>query len=99
MRGPRAMSGSIHWLRAFAVLLLLLLPAVVLHADLPEKPAPGMGLYVMVLWPPGAPIPGDPNGRVKNLPEPDVTKLGGKVLHSKDSRRVISLPLAAAKGL
>src|SRR5712691_8109363 len=98
MRGPRAMRKLMRWVRGLAILLLVYLAPAGLRADPPPKPAPGMGVYLMVLWPPGAPIPGDPNGHVKNLPEPDVAKLGGKVLFSMDSKRVIMLPLAAANG-
>jgi RHS repeat-associated protein len=66
-------------------------------APLPKPPA-GMGTYVMVLWPPGTPLPGS-QGVVKDLPEPDVAKLGGKLHHSKDNRRIITLPLAAVAQL
>src|SRR6266550_1773696 len=99
MRGRQGMCRSMHWGRWLAILLLVHLTPAWLCADPPEKPAPGMGMYLMVLWPPGAPIPGDPNGQVKNLPEPDVTTLGGRIIHSKDTRRVIIVPLTAAKAL
>lgn len=51
-----------------AILLLLLSPVAVVRGDPPEKPAPGMGVYLMVLWPPGAPIPGDPKATSRMFP-------------------------------
>jgi RHS repeat-associated protein len=77
---------------------LLSIAAVTAYADKPALP-PGLGKYVMVLWPAGTPIPGDPKGTVKNVPEPDVEKLGGKLLFKHENRRVILLPLGQAKGL
>jgi RHS repeat-associated protein len=88
------LNGSIRML----TLLLLAFAGGSALADTPALP-PGMGRYVMVLWPAGAPIPGDPKGTVKDVPEPDVTKFGGKLLFKHDNRRVIQLPLAAAKEL
>src|SRR5436305_3434267 len=72
--------------------------AVSAYADKPAVP-PGMGKYMMVLWPAGAPIPGDPKGTVRGRPEPGVEKLGGKVLLKDQNRRVILLPLGVSKQL
>jgi RHS repeat-associated protein len=77
---------------------LLSIGAVTAYADKPALP-PGLAKYVMVLWPAGTPIPGDPKGTVKNVPEPDIEKLGGKLLFKHENRRVILLPLGQAKGL
>ena len=74
------------------IFLMLSIVAVSAYGDKPALP-PGMGKYMMVLWPGGAPIPGDPKGTVRDLPEPDVEKLGGKVLRKDQNRRVIVLPL------
>jgi len=86
-----------------AILLLLQLTAIAVYAQRPAPrlppPAAGMGTYLMVLWPPGSPIPGDPTRSVKDHPEPDVTKHGGKVLFKNDHRRFITLPFAAANEL
>jgi hypothetical protein len=80
-------------------LLVLLLAPAGLFAEQPETPPPGMGLYVMALWPPGAPHPSDPPGKGKDRPEPDVAKLGGRLLQKIDSRRIVMLPLGVAKQL
>jgi RHS repeat-associated protein len=88
--------------------LILLVASIVLPmnaaaaeaAAKPAKPPKGHGRYVMVLWEPGTPIPGDDSKQhKKHVPEPDVVKLGGKLLHSKQNQRVIDLPVAAAKEL
>jgi len=67
-------------------------------AGKPEPLPPGMGKYIMVLWPHGSPVPGG-SGTVKDVPEPDVVKAGGKVLAKFDNERLITLPLAAAAEL
>ena len=87
-------------MRRHALLLLLfLIPASTLSAaGKPEPLPPGLAKYIMVLWPAGSPIPGG-NGTVKTVPEPDVAKLGGRVLAKADNKRVILLPLAAATEL
>jgi len=56
-----------------------------------------MGEYIMVLWPPGSPVPTQSGPPVTvNAPEPDVAKLGGRVLGQHDNKRYILLPLTAA---
>ncbi|HEX2834370.1 MAG TPA: RHS repeat-associated core domain-containing protein [Thermoanaerobaculia bacterium] len=66
----------------------------------PEKLPPGMGKYVMVLWDAGTPVPGNSAGeKIKKVVEPDLSKMGGTVLHKRDNRRVITLPLAAVAQL
>ncbi len=84
---------------AGVAILLFVAVAVNVAADKPETPPPGIGVYIMTLWPPGAPVPGDPNGTVKKHPEPDIEKVGGRHLDKKDHRHLIMLPLAAAKQL
>lgn len=69
-----------------------------LSAAGPPPLPPGMGKYVMVLWPPGTPVPGREGPGPKN-DEPDVEKMGGRVLYQRDNRRIIHLPVAAAKQL
>jgi RHS repeat-associated protein len=83
-------------------LALLVLPGGVeaQPTDFPTlpKPVPGIGTYVMVLLPPGTPDPNDPKKSL-TLPEPDIKKLGGRLVFSSDNRRVITLPLGIAKQL
>jgi RHS repeat-associated protein len=81
----------------FAVLTLLFAALPLSAAGRPTLP-PGMGEYVMVLWPPGSPMPRDGTKTI-NVPEPDIPKLGGKVLGSDANVRLIQLPLQAAAGL
>jgi RHS repeat-associated protein len=65
-----------------------------------ERPEKGHGRYVLVLWEPGTPIPGsNPPQYLKKVPEPDIEKLGGKVLRHDGHRRLIHLPVGAAKEL
>src|SRR5688572_19067381 len=59
----------------------------------------GKGRYIMVLWDSGTPIPGSHGGHMKNVQPPDVAKLGGQVLHSKDARHIVDLPPGKAKEL
>jgi hypothetical protein len=90
-------------LRLILLLASIALPMNAVAAEAaakPAKPPKGHGRYVMVLWEPGTPIPGnDPKQHRKHAPEPDVAKLGGKLLHSKQNQRVIDLPVAAAREL
>jgi RHS repeat-associated protein len=78
-------------------LLAVALLAPAARADKPETLPPGMARYVMVLWTEGMELP---NGeRVKKMEEPDVEKLGGKVLKKTDNRRDIFLPKGMSKQL
>jgi len=62
-----------------------------------EKPPDGMGLYVMALRDPGLDArPGQPPARYE---EPDVIKLGGRVLRSYRNLRMVHLPLGVSKQL
>jgi RHS repeat-associated protein len=81
-----------------AVLLASLL-ALSASAE-PPKPPPGFAKYVMVLKAPEALPPGQakPNPG-KKIVEPDVVKLGGQVVQSRDNERVIFLPPGKAKQL
>jgi len=91
--------------RLLGALLIVLLSQVAVSHAAPEKPStltqpplpPGMGEYIMVLWPPGSPVPTQSGPPVTvNAPEPDVAKLGGRVLGQHDNKRYILLPLTAA---
>jgi RHS repeat-associated protein len=86
------------FVRALLLLLLWHLAPGRAQAAPPEKLPPGMGEYIMVLWPGGSPIPGG-TGTIKSVPEPDVEQRGGKVLSKDANRRLILLPLAAASEL
>jgi RHS repeat-associated protein len=81
------------------VLTILLGATLAASADAPEMPPPGMGKYVIVLWSPGTPVPGDSHKRIPDVPEPDVTKHGGRELDRSANRRIVYLPFAAAKQL
>jgi RHS repeat-associated protein len=87
--------------RLAGCLLLLLCPAAAAFAAGPPSTLPaGMGKYIMVLWPPGTPVPGEgPVVTMKNVPEPDIEQRGGKLLAKFENRRLIQLPLAAAAEL
>jgi len=94
--------------RLLGALLIVLLSQVAASHAAPGKPStltqpplpPGMGEYIMVLWPPGSPLPSQSGPPVTvNVPEPDVAKLGGKVLATHNNERFILLPLAAASEL
>jgi len=60
------------------------------------KPAPvlpaGTGRYILVLK-----LAGERRDSPKSITEPDLSKLGGKVLSKHDNRQVVELPVAAAK--
>ncbi len=97
------MRTTIETSRSLSLSLLALLVVVgcvtaTLSAAGPPPLPPGMGKYVMVLWPPGTPVPGEEGPGRKN-DEPDVEKMGGRVLYQRDNRRIIHLPAAAAKQL
>jgi RHS repeat-associated protein len=85
---------------------LALLAAFVLHfvgagavmAEQPESPPPGMAKYLVVLWEPGTPVPGE-KGKTASGKDPEFGKMGGRVLFSRGNRRVIYLPRGEAKGL
>jgi len=83
-------------LRFAALLLLLLFSAALVEAagKPPQTLPPGMGRYILVLK-----VVGERRDSPKTITEPDVAKLGGKVLSKHDNRRVIELPAAAAKNL
>jgi RHS repeat-associated protein len=83
--------------RARRVMLSTLLAlAMAAVAEQPEMPGPGMGKYVMFLR---RPMPVPPGQEKKPVREPDVAKLGGRVLVANDHYRVIFLPLPAAEQL
>jgi len=85
--------------RCIALLAILAMAGITL-AGKPAKVPPGMGKYLIVLWDAGTPVPGSTSGeKIKKVPEPDVVKLGGRVLYTKDNRRVVLLPLGVAKQL
>ena len=81
------------------ILSALLACALAAFGERPETPPPGMGKYVIVLWSPGTPVPGDPEKRIPDVPEPDVEKHGGRMLGRAANRRIVYLPFAAAKQL
>src|SRR5947209_8488669 len=60
----------------------------------PQPLPAGMGRYILVLK-----LAGERRDTPAKLTEPDVPKLGGKVISKHDNRRVIELPVAAAKVL
>ena len=64
-----------------------------------EMPPKGQGKYLIVLWDPGTPVPGKKDERMRRVDEPDVAKLGGRVLASQANRRVVFLPDGVAKQL
>lgn len=69
-------------------------------AAAPAPLPPGTGKYAMVLWESGIQIPGKgPTEVFRNVEEPDVVKLGGRVLHQRRNHRLIVLPVAAADEL
>jgi RHS repeat-associated protein len=68
-------------------------------AEEKETPPPGMGKYVVVLWNAGTPVPGEPEKRMKDAPEPDLEKGGGRVLARVANRRIVYLPFGVAKQL
>jgi RHS repeat-associated protein len=80
-------------------LLAAVLSALGIGAAQPEKPPHGQGKYLLVLWEPGTPVPGKPDERMKKVPEPDLEKLGGRLLAKQANRRVVYLPYQAAKQL
>lgn len=88
---------SINYAFVTLSVLALVLVAAPAVAEKPETPPPGMARYVMVLWIEGTELPD--GGRAKKFEEPDIEKLGGKVLKKTDNRRDIWLPKAAAKQL
>jgi RHS repeat-associated protein len=82
------------------VVVVVAIGALGLHASKPAKLPPGQGKYLMVLWDAGTPVPGSTTGeKVQKIPEPDLDKIGGKLLHKTDNRRIITLPLGVAKQL
>jgi RHS repeat-associated protein len=91
--------GKLMKLRALALICIALLPVALFGAKPPKVP-PGQGKYVMVLWDAGTPVPGSTGGeKIKKVPEPDLGKFGGTLLHKQDNRRVVLLPLGVAKQL
>lgn len=86
------------------LMLLLVLAAVTVPAEatkppkLPKPPA-GQGMYMVVLWEPGTPVPDAPAERIERVPEPDIEKVGGRLLEKKNNTRVVFLPPQAAKQL
>lgn len=87
-------------LLAVAVLFALLAVTSPL-VGAPEALPPGMAKYMVVLWREGTPIPGNgsPPAHARRVTEPDVAKLGGRVLRKYDNRLVILLPKQAARQL
>ncbi len=85
-------------LACVAALVLQFAIAGAALAARPELPPPGMAKYLVVLWEAGTPIPGD-EGKKASGKEPDFAKLGGRLLFSRDNRRIIYLPRGEANGL
>lgn len=85
------------------VAVMLVAVALGIRADQnspgPEKPPPGHGKYLIVLWDAGTPVPGHDGEKMKPVPEPDIAQLGGRLLSKNANRRVVFLPAAAAKQL
>jgi YD repeat-containing protein len=76
------------------------LPDRALGVKAAERSEKGSGRYFIVLWEAGTPVPGDAAKKImKKVAEPDIPKLGGKVLFSRGSQRVIELPLKEVKKL
>jgi RHS repeat-associated protein len=91
--------------RAMRLLPILAALAVAMGASAETRPAneketfePGTGKYIVVLRRAPSDAIDPVTGKVK-AKEPDVTKLGGKVLHKKDLTRLVKLPAAAANKL
>ncbi len=91
--------GATVFARALA-LAAVIVASGTLAAAPAEMPPPGFGKYVMVLWPRGTPLPGQPKGEKPILlPAPDIPKLGGRVLQQEGETWTIMLPLKAAREL
>ena len=45
-----------------------------------DKPKEGFGRYVLVLWEPGTPVPGDEKKHMPKMTEPDYGELGATLL-------------------
>lgn len=70
------------------------------HGPKLPPPAHGHARYVMVLWDPGTPVPGsDGKELMMDVPEPDLERLGGKLLRRNGQKRVLDLPPGKAKEL
>jgi RHS repeat-associated protein len=67
-----------------------------LYADKPETPPNGMGKYFLFLKVP-PPVP--PGQAKKTIVEPDIARLGGRVLYRADGYLVMYLPKGAVKHL
>jgi hypothetical protein len=81
-------------------MVLILALAASLSAAKVEKAPPGMAKYLVVLWEPGTPIPGEKGkGYMKRVPEPDWDKLGGRLISKRVNERVVYLPHGIAKKL
>jgi len=92
MRPTRWLEGP-HMAFRSLFSLLLLFGAFTIAADAPDPIPEGMAKYVITLWEPGTPIPGDPNGAtLPQPPEPDVEKLGGRVVRKYKNYRVVLVP-------
>lgn len=87
-----------HIVRLLLVVATLTIAAGIGAAQ-PERPPKGHGKYLIVLWEPGTPIPGKKDERMKRVPEPDIAKLGGRLLAKQANRRVVFLPYGIAKQL
>ena len=61
-----------------------------------EKPKEGFGRYVLVLWEPGTPVPGDEKKHMPKMAEPDYGELGGTLLITNANWRVVDLPVKEA---
>ncbi|HEY0140964.1 MAG TPA: hypothetical protein VGF48_08710, partial [Thermoanaerobaculia bacterium] len=71
----------------FLLALLVARPSLAAEPD-PIQPPHGMGRYVMVLRQPGEAAVGEAKPeKGKTFEEPDVTKLGGRVLRSSGNDR------------
>jgi RHS repeat-associated protein len=104
MKGTRTTSNAIA-----AMLALLLGMPVYGTTEVADQasrgpklppPANGHGRYVMMLWDPGTPVPGSDGKELMNdVPEPELEKLGGKLLARHGRKRVLDLPPGKAKEL
>jgi RHS repeat-associated protein len=74
------------------LLLALTVLAIITPLAAMDAPPPGQARYLVTLWEPGTPIPGHPELHMKRVPEPDFAKLGGKLLHARNNKRLIHLP-------
>src|SRR5215208_1144094 len=81
---------------ALALTTLQLAVAARAAADKPEQPPAGMGKYFLFLKVP-PPVP--PGQERKKIKEPDIAKLGGRILQRADGYLIMYLPKEAVQHL